>query len=167
MQVVKLPKWVVKHIDRLRRSFLWKGNDKCSGISCLVGWGRVCTLKINGGMGVTDLLTQNEALLSKWIWKIQSQPEAHWSQVLRQLYGIHNTSSLSANCDRSYFTKVLTDNTHFIKCSTTVDGNGREIWRWTHHGQFTTASTYRRLQDSGVICLYQKHHLRLESSFDC
>lgn len=52
MQAMKLPKGVINHIDKARRSFLWKGNEACKGINCLVNWETVCTsngvhLKIN------------------------------------------------------------------------------------------------------------------------
>jgi hypothetical protein len=36
MQVLKLSRGVIKHIDRLRRGFLWKGTEQCMPINCLV-----------------------------------------------------------------------------------------------------------------------------------
>lgn len=36
MQALKVPVGVIKHIDKMRRKFLWKGNDTCKGINCLV-----------------------------------------------------------------------------------------------------------------------------------
>lgn len=59
MQAIKIPKGVIKHIDRVRRQFLWKGNQICRGINCLVSWDRVCALTTNGGMRILDLKTQN------------------------------------------------------------------------------------------------------------
>lgn len=72
MQTFRIPVRVIKHIDKMRRSFLWKGNEVCRGINCLVNWDRVCALKLNGGMGIINLTCQNEALLTKWIWYIES-----------------------------------------------------------------------------------------------
>lgn len=37
MQAIRIPKGVIKHIDQTRRAFLWKGNNPCKGIHCLVG----------------------------------------------------------------------------------------------------------------------------------
>ena len=36
MQALRLPKGIIKHIDKMRRSFLWRGNNACKGIHCLV-----------------------------------------------------------------------------------------------------------------------------------
>lgn len=55
MQVFRIPKGVLKHVDRMRRNFLWRGNNPCKAINCLVNWDRICSLKINGGMGIMDL----------------------------------------------------------------------------------------------------------------
>lgn len=64
MQAFRLPVGVVKHIDKMRRNFLWKGNETCKGINCLVNWERVCMMKIDGGLGIIDLQCQNDALLA-------------------------------------------------------------------------------------------------------
>lgn len=74
--------------DRMRRNYLWKGNATCKGINCLVNWERVCTLKINGGLGIIDLQHQNDALLLKWIWAIENNPEDIWASTLRRFHGI-------------------------------------------------------------------------------
>ena len=74
MQVLTIPKGVLKHLDKMRRDFLWKGNETCKGINCLVNWETVCTLAKNGGMGIIDLAIQNEALLIKWLWKLDNNP---------------------------------------------------------------------------------------------
>lgn len=57
MQVMRLPKWVVKEIDQLRRAFLWKGNESCNGINCLV---------------------QNEELFMKLLWMLHTKLESPW-----------------------------------------------------------------------------------------
>lgn len=59
MQAIKIPKGVIKHIDRARRQFLWRGNQICRGINCLLAWDRVCALRRNGGMGILDLETKS------------------------------------------------------------------------------------------------------------
>lgn len=51
MQATRLPKGIIKQIDKIRRQFLWRGNAPCKGINCLMNWETICTLKCNGGMG--------------------------------------------------------------------------------------------------------------------
>ena len=56
MCCVTLPHRVIKEIDRLRRSFLWKGKSEALGSDCLVAWDQVCRSTAEGGLGVKNLL---------------------------------------------------------------------------------------------------------------
>ena len=40
-----LAAWARKKIDKIRRSFLWKGDEKANGGHCLVNWPTVCKSK--------------------------------------------------------------------------------------------------------------------------
>lgn len=82
MQALKIPKWVFQRIDRIRRNFLWKGTQPCKPINCLVNWELTCALKEEGGLGIIDLQTQNEALMTKWLWLFQSNSHSNWSAIL-------------------------------------------------------------------------------------
>jgi hypothetical protein len=35
---MKVPKWFIKAINKLRRGFVWKGKEKVEGGACLVAW---------------------------------------------------------------------------------------------------------------------------------
>jgi len=50
-------KWLIKRIDRMRRSFLWRGEtpDKVYGGHSIVNWTTSCRPKIKGGLGILDL----------------------------------------------------------------------------------------------------------------
>jgi hypothetical protein len=63
-------KWLIRKIDRLRRSFLWRGEtpDKVYGGHSLVNWPTTCLPKIKGGLGVLDLERFARALRLRWLW---------------------------------------------------------------------------------------------------
>ena len=67
MCTLKIPKTIIKEIDRYRKHYLWRGNDINSKKPPLIAWNAVTQRKVNGGLGVLRLKTQNEALLIKSI----------------------------------------------------------------------------------------------------
>lgn len=72
MSALKIPKTVIKAIDRRHRAFFWTGDDACHGSKCLVAWDAVQASKSAGGLGIKDLELQNRCLLMKFIDKIFS-----------------------------------------------------------------------------------------------
>lgn len=60
----------IRDIDKIRRNFLWHGvaQKKIN----LANWETVCKTKNLGGLGVTDLIKFNRALILKWFWKWES-----------------------------------------------------------------------------------------------
>lgn len=48
----------------------------------------------NGGMGVISIQAQNEALLIKWLWKLDRDPNSSWGQILKKLYNINEVTQL-------------------------------------------------------------------------
>lgn len=58
-----IPKTVIKQIDKYRKHGLWRGCDINAKNPSKAAWEMVCVLKGEGGLGVLNLQTQNEALL--------------------------------------------------------------------------------------------------------
>jgi hypothetical protein len=73
-------KWLIRKIDRIRRSFLWRGEtpDKVYGGHSLVNWPTVCHPKIKGGLGVLDLERFARALRLRWLWFKWNHKERAW-----------------------------------------------------------------------------------------
>jgi hypothetical protein len=49
ISVHKLPVWVRKKIDSIRRAWLWHGEVTCNGGHCKVAWGKICRPRDLGG----------------------------------------------------------------------------------------------------------------------
>ena len=78
LTVFKLPKWGIKKIDRLRRSFLWKGEAETNGAHCLVNWCKTMRTKKFGGLGILDLDVSSRELRLRWLWYLWTEPDRPW-----------------------------------------------------------------------------------------
>ncbi|KAJ3697520.1 hypothetical protein LUZ61_001225 [Rhynchospora tenuis] len=85
MSVFPLPIWVIDKIDKIRRSFLWKGPLGTDKKLNLVSWDSVCKPKRVGGLGVLELRTFNLSLLAKWIWRFFTFPTSPLPTLLSHL----------------------------------------------------------------------------------
>ncbi|GAU27881.1 hypothetical protein TSUD_159750 [Trifolium subterraneum] len=86
LSLFKMPAGVWKKIVSLQRRFLWGGAAGSSKISW-VKWTDVCRPKKEGGLGVKDLRIMNISLLAKWKWRLLSEGEAIWKNIIRERYG--------------------------------------------------------------------------------
>lgn len=86
MSIFRLLAWVIKKIDQIRRDCLWSGPDIDKTTCHLVYWRNLCLPCEQGGWGILDLYTFNQALLGKWWWKFMSG--ANWcvSKVIQFNY---------------------------------------------------------------------------------
>jgi hypothetical protein len=88
-------KWVLKHINKIRRGFLWKGDDNVNGGHCLVVWQKVQRPKQLGGLDVIHLELFSRALRLRWLWYQWAEPDRPWvgsevpcDEVDKQLFRI-------------------------------------------------------------------------------
>jgi hypothetical protein len=69
---------VLQLIDKLRRGFLWVGQEEARGGNCLVAWHSVCQPKSLGGLSLHNLRWLNASLRARWIWFLRTSTSKPW-----------------------------------------------------------------------------------------
>ena len=82
----KLHKTVIKQIDKFRKHCLWTGADLNARTPPKAVWHMVCLPKSQGGLGVINLTTQNEALLLKNLHKFFNRLDIPWVHLIEDLF---------------------------------------------------------------------------------
>jgi hypothetical protein len=70
-------------MDVYRKILLCQGGSTTKKYH-LVNWETMCTPKIQGGLGILDLRCMNVSLLTKWVWKLESQ-EGLWQSLVKNI----------------------------------------------------------------------------------
>lgn len=115
----------------------------------------ICSLKSNGGLDVIDLTCQNDALLLKWIWRLEKNPNGIWASTITRLYGISEASHIEHASDLFPFLKSLSSLLPFYRCS--VESVNGLQWHWTSSGLFPCLSAYIVMHQRGVLHPSQGH----------
>ncbi|KAJ4786820.1 RNA-directed DNA polymerase (reverse transcriptase)-related family protein [Rhynchospora pubera] len=133
MSAFHLPAWVIRDIDRIRRSFIWKRNGVTGTGIPLLAWDRVCLPKQLGGFGLQHLKLQNISLLLRWIWRLYSEGNSLWSSSARLLYAKldPNLPPMAWNKEGSFFWKQLLALRFYFQLSVQTKVNsGRNSLLW-------------------------------------
>ena len=92
VMAIDLPPWALKAIDKIRRSFLWKGRREANGGHCVVAWPKVCRPREPGGLRISDLKPLGIALKARCPWLQRSAPSKPWAnlpvQVSKEVAGL-------------------------------------------------------------------------------
>jgi hypothetical protein len=81
LTVLKPPKTFYKYLDKLRRRFLWGGDQEINGGKCKVNWSRVCQPLKYGGLGLIDLECFARALRLRWLWYKWKELKSPWCSL--------------------------------------------------------------------------------------
>lgn len=71
-------------MDSIQRNYFWK-KDKTQGLYPKA-WSGICSSKRNGGLSLKDTKTFNLALLAKLAWRMLSEKNAKWNNLIRARY---------------------------------------------------------------------------------
>ena len=86
LALFRMPKLVVKRLEKLQRDFLWGGGSMERKIH-LINWEVVCSQKESGGLGIRKIDLLNKALLGKWIRRFGCEKDMFWRKVVGVKYG--------------------------------------------------------------------------------
>jgi len=83
LTVFQAQKWLIKKIDRIGRSFLWRAEtpDRTSGGHSLINWPTTCLPKNMGGLGILDMDRFTRALRLRWMWFQWKKKNRAWTNL--------------------------------------------------------------------------------------
>ncbi|XP_058784562.1 uncharacterized protein LOC131659376 [Vicia villosa] len=154
-------------------SFLKKsGGDLVKSIHWIC-WDTVCKPREEGGLGVRNVEIMNAALISKWKWRILTEKEAVWCNVLKARYDnvklkvLIGDISVGGKHDSIWWRDVLiSDNyermgdRHFARAVDCTVGNGKETPFWMNLDRNRIAGF-----ELAVGCGQQQYHDPCAGSF--
>jgi len=108
---IKVPKWFLRAVDKIRRGFLWTGRNNANGGNCLVAWDKIMRPIDLGGLGIHNLEIMSWALQLRWLWIEKTRLDQPWAGLQIPVYS--NTSAMFATAIES------------------MVGNGRNTLFWT------------------------------------
>lgn len=82
MSTFLLQQTVIDQIDKFRKLCLWRGADVNTKQKPKAAWPVVCRSKDEGGLGVLNLKTQNEALVIKHLSKFFNREDTPWVSLI-------------------------------------------------------------------------------------
>ena len=81
----EVPVGVRKRLDFYRSRFFWQIDENKNKYR-LAKWDVICRPKDQGGLGIENLEVKNRCLLSKWLYRLEIEPEVMWAHILCNKY---------------------------------------------------------------------------------
>lgn len=94
MYTVKIPISVCMEIERIACKFIWGSTNEDRKVA-LLSWDNCCKPLDRGGLGIRKLREQNKIFLMKLGYRMLSNTESLWVQVLRKKYNVQEIIPIS------------------------------------------------------------------------
>ena len=85
MSVFPIPKRVIDRLEKIRRKFVWQGNNEKRSYN-LVKWDVVTVSNRQGGLGIKNLKNQSKAFRMKWLWRFCNENQAYLKELISAKY---------------------------------------------------------------------------------
>ncbi|KAJ9699285.1 hypothetical protein PVL29_008065 [Vitis rotundifolia] len=142
LSLFRMPKLVVKRLEKLQRDFLWGGGSMERKIH-LINWEVVCTQKEKGGLGIRKIDLLNKALLGKWIWRYAFEKDLFWKKVIGVKYGQEGfgwrTNEARGTFGVGVWKEILKEASWCWDNIKFKVGRGTKVKFWTDHWSGNTA----------------------------
>ena len=140
---LKIPIQVIKQIDIYRRHCLWCKGDINRRGTCLAAWETACKPKNQGGLGIIDIKSPNNALLMKFLDKFYNEVDIPWvSMTWSKFYSNSQTPPHARSLIGSFWWKDIMTLFHkFRDLANCNPSNGRTALFWLIIGQIKSSKT--------------------------
>lgn len=86
IDVLKAPKPVILHIEKIIRNFLWRGNLSDVKKIPLILLDNMASDKLSSGVGIHNISKRNLAFGGKLVWHMYSKSDSKWCQIMQAKY---------------------------------------------------------------------------------
>lgn len=99
--ITKLPTAIVKALTDLMRRFFWVKLEAKRYVA-YISWDKITRPLLEGGLGIRDLVSMNEALMMKSLWGVATGSDSQWVSLVKARYFLRSFLWLSGdyNCTR-------------------------------------------------------------------
>ncbi|CAN1345714.1 Transposon TX1 uncharacterized 149 kDa protein [Linum perenne] len=146
MSIFLLPSSVLKRVQQLCFSYLWGGDDK-SGQKAKVSWYEVSFPKKEGGLGLRNLKTWNQALIFRLLWDVFASQGSIWVAWLHH-YRIkgRDLAVLSTSAGSWVWRRLLKHRGIFLTHFSFIDS--APCWDKSPYSKLTITTIWNSLRDT-------------------
>uniref|UniRef100_A0A453AFR0 Reverse transcriptase zinc-binding domain-containing protein n=1 Tax=Aegilops tauschii subsp. strangulata TaxID=200361 RepID=A0A453AFR0_AEGTS len=134
MGFYSLHEFLHHEVTKLLSRFFWAGENNKQKYH-IVKWSEICKPKDQGGLGVISSKRMNIALLSKWLWRIQTAEGGPWLEIIRAKYLRGQPLAFTYRTGGSQFWQSVIRLMPILRIGTSIkigSGSGTLFWldRW-------------------------------------